>query len=175
VPAEDSVERDRVAADLLALYDRGVREVYGYLVSRCGDPDLAEDLTAETFLDAAAAVRAGSIEPLSLGWLVVVARRRLVDHWRRREREQRHLQAVASESQVLEDPWEERLDVASARSVLGALAPQYRVALVLRYLDGLTVTEVAEQLGRGLHSTEGLLQRSRAAFRRAYEEGGFHA
>ena len=40
---------------LLSLYDRALPEVYGYLLSRCGQRVLAEDLTAETFL---AAVRA---------------------------------------------------------------------------------------------------------------------
>ena len=38
-----------------------------------------------------------------------------------------------------------------------------------RYLDGLSVPEVAEQLGRTVHATEALLVRARAAFRRAYE------
>ena len=32
-------------ATLLALYESGVREVYGYLVHRCGASALAEDLT----------------------------------------------------------------------------------------------------------------------------------
>ena len=40
---------------LLSLYDRALPEVYGYLLARCGQRALAEDLTAETFL---AAVRA---------------------------------------------------------------------------------------------------------------------
>ena len=34
---------------LLQLYDRALPEVYGYLLSRCGRPEVAEDLTAETF------------------------------------------------------------------------------------------------------------------------------
>ena len=42
---------------LLSPYDRALPEVYGYLLARCGQRALAEDLTAETFL---AAVRAES-------------------------------------------------------------------------------------------------------------------
>jgi RNA polymerase sigma-70 factor (ECF subfamily) len=171
----DRAESGRLASELLALYPRAVREVYGYLMSRCGSEDVAEELTAETFTAAVAAVRAATVESLSTGWLIVVARRRLVDHWRRREREQRHLQFVASEPPPVDDPWHDRLDITSARTVLSGLAPQYQMALTLRYLDGLSVGEVAAELDRGLHSTEGLLQRSRAAFRRAYEEGGFRA
>jgi RNA polymerase sigma-70 factor (ECF subfamily) len=39
----------------------------------------------------------------------------------------------------------------------------------LRYLDDLPVAEVASLLGRGVHATEGLLVRARAAFRRIYD------
>ena len=49
-------------------------------------------------------------------------------------------------------------------------APHHRAALTLRYLDGLSVPEVAEHLGRTVHATEALLVRARVAFRRAYEE-----
>jgi hypothetical protein len=48
--------REGVAPDpalrLLELYDEALPHVYGYLLARCRDVPLAEDLTAETFLDA---------------------------------------------------------------------------------------------------------------------------
>jgi RNA polymerase sigma-70 factor (ECF subfamily) len=73
--------------------------------------------------------------------------------------------------QPWDDPWDTQLDVSRARSVLATLGPHHRAALTLRYLDGLSVPEVAEQLDRTLHATEALLVRARIAFRRAYEEG----
>jgi len=51
--------------------------------------------------------------------------------------------------------------------LLRVSAPQ-RLALTLRYLDGLSVPEVAEHLGRSVHATETLLARARAALRRIY-------
>ncbi len=42
--------------------------------------------------------------------------------------------------------------------------------LVMRYLDGLTVAEIAEQLGRSVRATESLLARARAALRKQLEE-----
>ena len=41
------------ALGLLKLYDDALPHVYGYLLARCGDAGLAEDLTAESFLAAA--------------------------------------------------------------------------------------------------------------------------
>jgi hypothetical protein len=40
-----------------ALYPGALPQVYGYLLPRCGSTALAEDLTAETFMAAVAAVR----------------------------------------------------------------------------------------------------------------------
>ncbi|HEX2040971.1 MAG TPA: sigma-70 family RNA polymerase sigma factor [Acidimicrobiales bacterium] len=158
-------------AVLLALYDRALPEVYGYLVSRCGDAAQAEDLTAETFLAAVGAVQRGAVEHLTTAWLVGVARHKLVDHWRRLARDERNLRVAADEVQPEEDPWDARLDAAVARTVLAGLAPHHRAALTLRYLDGLSVPEVAEHMGRTVHATEALLVRARTAFRRAYHEG----
>jgi RNA polymerase sigma-70 factor, ECF subfamily len=150
---------------LLSLYDRALPEVYGYLLARCGQRALAEDLTAETFL---AAVHAGGA-PVSVGWLIGTARHKLVDHWRRLEREDRGLRLLDGGRPDAEDPWDAELDALRARDVLDRLGPAHRAALVLRYLDDLPVPQVAEALGRTLHATEALLVRARAAFRRAYE------
>ncbi|GAA3386645.1 RNA polymerase sigma factor [Cryptosporangium minutisporangium] len=158
---------DRSAA-LLALYDRVLPDVYGYLRSRCGSATLAEDLTAETFLAAVVAVRSG--RDLTPGWLVTVARNKLVDHWRREAREQRSLRLVEPPPEQ-DDPWDAQLDVLRARGVLERLGPHHRAALTLRYVDDLPVPEVARLLGRTLHATEALIVRARAAFRSAYEEG----
>jgi RNA polymerase sigma-70 factor, ECF subfamily len=45
------------ALGLLKLYDEALPHVYGYLLARCGDTGLAEDLTAESFLAAVHAAR----------------------------------------------------------------------------------------------------------------------
>jgi RNA polymerase sigma-70 factor (ECF subfamily) len=157
------------AIGLLDQYDDTLPHVYGYLLARCGDIGLAEDLTAESFLAAVQAVRKpGAPEP-SIAWLIGVARHKLADHWRRVEREQRGLRLLAGEPASAEDPWEAVVDRIRAREVLGRLGAHHRAALTLRYLDGLPVPEVARHLDRTLHATEALLVRARAAFRRIYE------
>lgn len=156
---------------LLALYDSALPQVYGYLLARCGRRALAEDLTAETFLAAVDAVRAPVSPPLSVAWLVGVARHKLVDHWRRQAREERGLRALVGDpgEPEVHDPWDAHLDALRARETLSVLGPHHRAALVLRYCDDLPVREVAAALDRTEHATEALLVRARAAFRRAYE------
>jgi RNA polymerase sigma-70 factor (ECF subfamily) len=158
-------------AALLELYDAALPHVYGYVLARCGQRGLAEEITGETFLAAVDAIRAHRAPPIAVPWLIGIARHKLVDHWRREARQERYLRAVGAEQPASEDPWDVELDAVTARAVLGRLAPHHRAALTLRYLDDLPVSEVAALLDRTLHATEALLVRARVAFRRAYDEG----
>jgi RNA polymerase sigma-70 factor (ECF subfamily) len=155
--------------DLLAAYDQTLPHVYGYLMSRCGQRWLAEDLTAETFLAAVDAVHGQRSAPLTRAWLIGIARHKLADHWRREAREQLRLQSVRSPGEQL-DPWDAELDRVLAQVTLSQLSPTHRLVLTLRYVDDLPVPEVAELIGRTVHATEALLVRARAAFRRSYPD-----
>src|SRR5262245_35304733 len=159
---------------VLAIYREALPQVYGYLLPRCGSAALAEDLTSETFLAAVNASRQGTLTEVTTAWLVGVARHKLVDYWRRLEREQRSFAAAQASVPGVDDPWDEWLDSEAAYAALAHLPIPQRAALTLRYLDGLPVADVAEHLGRTLHGTETLLARSRAALRRQYEQGHHH-
>lgn len=154
--------------ELLAVYDQALPEVYGYLLDRCGDVTTAEDLTSETFLAAARSTR-----PISIAWLIGVARHKLADHWRRRARDDRLMAELVDEANVgdpLSDSWDVQLTSMRAVQVLERLGDHHRAALTLRYVDGLPVPEVADLLGRTLHATEALLVRARAAYRKLYDK-----
>jgi RNA polymerase sigma-70 factor, ECF subfamily len=168
--SQPSPGADDARIDLLAAYDAALPHVYGYLVSRCGDAALAEDLTSDTFLAAVAAVGRDEAPPISTAWLVGIARHKLADHWRRRAREQRSFRVIASEPTPDDDHWEESLDALRARQTLGRLDPYQRAALTLRYVDDLPVAEVASILDRTVHGAEALLVRARSTFRGLYAE-----
>ena len=155
---------------LLAMYDRALPQVFGYLRTRAGNEAVAEDLTAETFLAAVQAIERDAVPDLTVAWLIGVARHKLVDHWRREARETRNLQLVPEEA-IEPDGLDERFERARTLEVLDALGPHHRAALTLRYLDGLPVPEVAHHLDRTVHATEALLVRARNAFRVAYARG----
>ncbi len=165
---------DDAAADdvetLLVVYDRELPEVYGDLLHRCGDATLAEDLTSEVFLAAVRLVRDGSRHDLTVAWLIAVARNKLVDHWRRRTREETKLRLLQADPPPSDTISLDCLDEGRALATLRRLPAQYQAALTLRYVDGLPVREVALTLGRTLHASESLLARARKAFRQLYLE-----
>jgi RNA polymerase sigma-70 factor (ECF subfamily) len=119
---------------------------------------------------AVTASRRGTVREVNVPWLVGVARHKLVDHWRRAARNQRNLAVAEHVADGLDDPWDQHLETAVVHAALARLSFHQRAALTLRYLDGLSVTEVAEHLDRSIHATETLLARARSALRHVYRE-----
>ena len=152
---------------ILADIDRSLPAVYDYLLHRCGGRALAEDLTSETVLATVDHVRNGHIDTIEIGYLIGIARHKLVDHWRRQEREQRHLKVYVRDDEAVD---ETVFEPGRAAAVLAELNPMQRAALTLRYVDDLPVPEVARVLGRTVHATETLLVRAKRAFRSRYAQ-----
>ena len=157
-------------ATLRAICAEAVPKVYGWIFRRCGDVTLAEDLTSETLLVAARRCRDGRGAEVTTAWLMTVARTKLFDHWRRAGREQRRLRLVWSAGDDGRVPWSDDLSSTRAWTALCELEPVHQAVLALRYLDDLSIPEVAHALGRSVHATESLLTRAKSAFRRAYAE-----
>lgn len=151
--------------DFVTVYDRSVGEVYSYLYSRLRDRALAEDLTQDVFLDGAR--RAATGASVEVPWLITVARNKLVDHWRAASRRERRLRLIRTGPEERDAPFEVA-DHSRAAEVLQAINPTYRVALVLRHVDDLSVPQVADHLGRTVAATEQILTRARVAFRQEY-------
>lgn len=160
--------------ELLELYDEALPAVYGYFTRRCGDRAAAEDLTSDTFLAAMDAARKPAPPPMTVPWLIGVARHKLADHYRRRHDRLSVPVAELPEPTDPADEWDAELDRIVAEAVLARLPEHHRTVLALRYLDDCTVPECAELIGRTVHATETLLVRARRAFRSQYPtpEGG---
>jgi RNA polymerase sigma-70 factor, ECF subfamily len=97
-PSDDDLLTTDDAEAFGLFYDRHVRTVLGYFARRTGDPEIAADLTAETFASALTArrrYRPGGA-PAS-AWLFAIAARRLADYHRRGRVEARAQQALAME------------------------------------------------------------------------------
>jgi RNA polymerase sigma-70 factor, ECF subfamily len=182
-PDEHALAEARIAAFRASLasedafrdfYDRALPRVYGYLLHRCQhDTALAEDLTQAAFGEAIR--RRASFDGRSdaTTWLVGIARHKLVDHFRQREREERrHARLVVHELAIEPDggAWHGIDERERLIACLGRLTPMQRAAVVLHYADGLPVREVAAQLGRSESATESLLTRGREGLRAAYGE-----
>lgn len=153
------------AAQFRAMYEATLPALYGFLLVRAGK-NQAEELTAETYAAAVVLYKADRGDEVTISWLRTVARRRLIDSWRRA--------SVAAENIVhLLPPQPDSADAeisATVVAALDALSEPQRQALVLQHIEGYSVIEIAELLGRSPTGVQSLLNRARVAFRIAYEE-----
>lgn len=152
-------------AAFIEFYDHALDEVFRYLArSVLGNRAAAEDLTQETFAAAALAARAGREEALTMPWVMGVARHKLIDHYRRVARDERHLaQAWADTSESAELDVLDRTDLTVVLEMLRDLSPEHRLVLILKYVDELSTQEIATMLDRSLPATKSLLSRARRA------------
>ena len=143
------------------LYDRYAPVVWRYVYARMRDTHAGQDVLSETFLAAIRGLRNGASADNVAGWLTGIARNKLADWHRQRGESARNETASAIE--------ETSSSSSVVAEVLDGLSPEERVILEWKYLDRLTVREIAERLTRTEKAVEGLLYRARNAFRTAYE------
>lgn len=170
--------RSDAMRDLRCVYRTTLPDVFGYvLFHAAGDRSLAEDITAETYLAATHHFRGGRGHEVTLPWLKVVAKRRLIDHWRRQRRLGHRLDRLRSEAEATgvaiesDDDTPGSDDRQAVYDALQSLPDEQRLVLVLKHLDALPVAEIARMIERTPKATESLLGRARRAFRQSYRGG----
>jgi RNA polymerase sigma-70 factor (ECF subfamily) len=151
-------------------YDATLPRVYRYLAARCGGDDaLAEELTQQTFVQAIRHRDRFDGRSDVVTWMCAIGRNKLVDHYRRHGRDvRRHERLIAGHVEAPDAPWRAAETRDAVETAMAQLPSDQRLALLFRYLDGLSVREVARAIGRSEKATESLLARGREGFRRAY-------
>jgi RNA polymerase sigma-70 factor (ECF subfamily) len=133
-------------------YEAYGTSVYNYFRFHVPLPDVAEDLTAETFLKVVrAADRFDPARGTPKAWILTVARNVLHD-WRRRARLRQYVSLGTMHDLVYEAPSpEERLlreeEVGRLLDAVATLGEQDRELIGLRYGSELDTAEVAQILG----------------------------
>ncbi len=158
--------REHATDRISHLFDAHRHQIHRYLRARCGSADLAEEILSETFVAAMRLANLGRHDEISLRWLHTVARRRLIDHWRRKSVGEKYL-ALHGSLRVDQHPDEPELDD-SVQEALSQLCSRQRSALVLKYLRDQTTRSVARSLNLSYSATESLLARARVSFSAHY-------
>jgi RNA polymerase sigma-70 factor (ECF subfamily) len=143
------------------LYRQHVQAVFRFALSVAGKREVAEDLTSDAFL--ALHRNLDGIDQAQLpGWLLTVVRNRARDQWRRQMVERRYADQFAAAPEP-EAPPVERWMIESAD-----LKQVHRVCLALRYVQGMTRTEIAARTGLTETQVKGHLQYALILLRKAY-------
>ena len=134
------------------LYDHYVERIYRYVYFRVADRDLAEDITSQIFIkmwEKLPTYRTG--QSTINAWLYRIAHNAVVDYYRSMKAVV-PLEEINSREIGRDDETEENLDrqmkMEKLRAALQELTDGQREVLILRFIEGLTVREIASQLGK---------------------------
>ncbi|HEX5502223.1 MAG TPA: sigma-70 family RNA polymerase sigma factor [Thermomicrobiales bacterium] len=156
-------------ADFVALVATYEAPLARYLSRLVGDPELARDLTQETFLSAYRALPATDVA-CPRGWLFRIAtnhalgvlRRRKLVRWVPFSR-----LAPRDEPPAGEEAGDDVETGAAIAAALAGIAPRDRACLLL-HAAGFSSAEIAAQLGCSVGAARTRLSRARETFRRRY-------
>jgi RNA polymerase sigma-70 factor (ECF subfamily) len=150
------------------LFDRYHEGIYRYLYYRTGNQAAAEDLTSEVFLRMIRAL--SNYQPQNTGhraWLFQIARNLSIDYFRK-HRVRQDVQLEERMQAVNEDPVETietELTADKLRKALTQLPENQRDVIVMRFVSGMPVAEVAQALHKSEDSIKSLQRRALQALR----------
>ena len=160
------------------LYDKYVDQVYRYILYRVPTPQLAEDLTSETFLRALRRISSFTWQGRDVGaWFVTIARNLIADHYKSGRYRLELTTDDVSESgaaPVAVGPEAEVLEAMQNKVLLDAvkqLNAEQQECIVLRFLQGLSVSETAEIMGKNDGAIKALQYRAIRTLGRLLPEG----
>lgn len=168
-----------------AFYDATAERLLRFIYFRTGsDPALAEEILQEAFARLCAdpgAIAKLPSDAMLAPWMFGVTRRIIADWARSRARRRcislESLDPVVQEALLQSDEAEPAADALAhpqlqtlVGMVMSLLAPNHAEALRAKYIDGLSVEEIAARCDASAKVIEGRLFRAREAFRSAFAQ-----
>lgn len=179
-----NMAKNRKEEKFISLYHAFADEIYRYIFLRTGlNAALAEDVTQEIFLDVFKGLNEFKGLCSDRTWIFKIAKNKLFDFYRKQYSRKIKLVDIDNPLTVcLSDPeqdteklMESALESEIIYSCLNRIPSHYRITLMLKYVDGKSVKQIAELVDKSPKAVESLLQRSKNAFIKEYrlsrEEG----
>lgn len=163
----------------ILIYQNYVDEVYQYVFLRTGfNTPLAEDITQDIFLDVYKSLNNFRGLCSERTWIFKIAKNKIFDFYRKQYSQ--HPETVAIDVLITEQLSDPKQDIdeylqtdfksQQVRECLSQLPQQYKVLLLLKYVEEKRVKEIAQIVDKSPKSVESMLQRAKGAFLKLYAE-----
>jgi RNA polymerase sigma-70 factor (ECF subfamily) len=146
--------------------------VFNYVLRLVRERELAEDLTQEVFLRVFHSLPSFSFHSKFTTWLFTVARYRVLDEMRARERAARSVELDGNQVSVSDPPAERAETIEALWRAVDGLNLDLKMALLLRDVSGFSYNEIAEIVGATLSTVKWRIYKAREDVQRALTEEG---
>ncbi|MBI2912580.1 MAG: sigma-70 family RNA polymerase sigma factor [Chloroflexi bacterium] len=153
------------------LYESYVLRVFRHIYFLTSDPQLAEDLTAQTFLNALEALPRYEARGIPfLAWLLRIACNLTINH-RKAQKNNGHAQlpdavpAIGTDYSP-EQSCEVKMDGERVWAQVRRLRGDQRRVIVMRFIDGLSYSDIAQVLGKSAGAVRVIQYRALLSLRR---------
>lgn len=143
-----------------ALYERHKSRVFGFLMSKLRDRDEAEDVFQITFTKLHNGRHRYRQDIPFLPWIFTIARNAMIDHLRKKGTHDKHITISAETVDTYAAPDSATAPIQSAFAEFSKLSDNQRQALELRFNQGLTFAEIAEQMQTTADNTRQIISRA---------------
>jgi len=143
-----------------ALYGRHRGRIFGFLLARLKDRSEAEDVFQAVFAKLHRKRHQYRQEIPLLPWLFTLARNTLIDHVRKRDAEGKHVTVSETAVASYAAPASDTSPIHAAVAELSRLNESQRQALELRFNQGLTFAEIAEQMQTSAGNARQIISRA---------------
>ncbi len=161
MPPKKIRKRDEKA--FLNAYDFFAPRLFRHVYFRVGSKEIAEDITSQIFLKTWKYLLSSSVENIQ-GFLYRVAHNALVDHYRAKERSplpinEEFEKTVFYEKDIIKDILDQE-ELRAARRAIHRLKKDFRDVVVMRYIDGLSIEEIAAITQKSRNAVSIILSRA---------------
>lgn len=155
------------------IYDNQVGKIYRFVFLKVGSIDIAQDLTSQTFIKAWKKAKAGLDIKNPNAYIFQIARREIAGHYRQASK----IKIVSAESVeiVSEENIEQnqgiQMEFEAVRTSLTQLKEDHQNVLLWRYVDGRSVKEIAQLLGKEPNAVRVMIHRALKSLRVVIDQG----
>ncbi|HSB00810.1 MAG TPA: sigma-70 family RNA polymerase sigma factor [Anaerolineales bacterium] len=156
------------------LYDAYMERIYRFVYFRVEDQQTAEDITSQVFLKAWSNLDRFSFNRTPyLAWLYTIAHNAVIDHYRTRKVSAALDDVQLSQqdhAEVVENEIDLTAEMKTIKEAMQTLTDEQQKVLTLKFIEGMSNTEIARHLGKREGAIRALQMRGLQALAKQLEE-----
>lgn len=147
---------EEIKQEFEKIYDQYVEKIYRFIYLKVSSQEIAEDLSSEVFVRIWESHEKGRIQSNVQAYIYQVARNVVVDHYREKGRFQvvsveKHIEVLEGDFDI-EEQAGLNMEMERVQKALADLSDDYQNYIIWRYLEELSVPEVAQITGKSEES-----------------------